>query len=78
MCSYGPWRCTKRLRLHLPLWGHRPLPPPNAPRLGARSQVHPTYLWTLPMFHCNGWTFPYTITMQVGTQVCLLIACECL
>jgi len=34
-------------------------------------EVHPTYLWTLPMFHCNGWTFPYTITMQAGTHVCL-------
>lgn len=33
--------------------------------------MHPTYLWTLPMFHCNGWCFPYTITMQAGTHVCL-------
>jgi len=34
-------------------------------------EIHPKYLWTLPMFHCNGWCFPYTITMQAGTHVCL-------
>jgi len=32
---------------------------------------HPTYLWTLPMFHCNGWCFPWTVTMLAGTHVCL-------
>mmetsp|Transcript_25600 Transcript_25600/g.82619 ORF Transcript_25600/g.82619 Transcript_25600/m.82619 type:complete len:594 (+) Transcript_25600:441-2222(+) len=32
---------------------------------------HPTYLWTLPMFHCDGWCFPFTITMQAGLHVCL-------
>lgn len=32
---------------------------------------HPVYLWTLPMFHCNGWCFPWTITMKAGTHVCL-------
>src|SRR5690606_15845482 len=32
---------------------------------------HPVYLWTLPMFHCNGWCFPWTITMMAGTHVCL-------
>ena len=32
---------------------------------------HPTYLWTLPLFHCNGWCFPWTITMLGGTHVCL-------
>jgi fatty-acyl-CoA synthase len=32
---------------------------------------HPTYLWTLPMFHCNGWCFPWTITAVAGTHVCL-------
>ena len=31
----------------------------------------PMYLWTLPMFHCNGWCFPWTIAMQAGTHVCL-------
>ena len=31
----------------------------------------PVYLWTLPMFHCNGWCFPWTIAMQAGTHVCL-------
>ena len=32
---------------------------------------HPAYLWTLPMFHCNGWCFPWTITALAGTHVCL-------
>ncbi len=31
----------------------------------------PKYLWTLPMFHCNGWCFPWTVAMLGGTQVCL-------
>ncbi len=31
----------------------------------------PIYLWTLPMFHCNGWCFTWTITAQGGTHVCL-------
>ena len=31
---------------------------------------HPVYLWTLPMFHCNGWCFPWTIVALAGTQVC--------
>jgi fatty-acyl-CoA synthase len=31
----------------------------------------PIYLWTLPMFHCNGWCFPWTLAMQAGTHVCL-------
>ena len=31
----------------------------------------PIYLWTLPMFHCNGWCFPWTVAMQGGTHVCL-------
>ncbi|XWN30794.1 MAG: AMP-binding protein [Devosia sp.] len=31
----------------------------------------PVYLWTLPMFHCNGWCFPYTVAMTAGTNVCL-------
>ena len=32
---------------------------------------HPVYLWTLPMFHCNGWCFPWTIAAHAGTNVCL-------
>ncbi len=32
---------------------------------------HPVYLWTLPMFHCNGWCFPWTIAALSGTHVCL-------
>jgi fatty-acyl-CoA synthase len=32
---------------------------------------HPVYLWSLPMFHCNGWCFPWTITAMAGTHVCL-------
>jgi fatty-acyl-CoA synthase len=31
----------------------------------------PTYLWTLPMFHCNGWCFPWTVAMLGGSHVCL-------
>ncbi|HUE47265.1 MAG TPA: AMP-binding protein, partial [Aestuariivirgaceae bacterium] len=32
---------------------------------------HPVYLWTLPMFHCNGWCFPWSISVANGTHVCL-------
>ncbi|GAU83262.1 acyl-CoA synthetase [Bosea sp. BIWAKO-01] len=32
---------------------------------------HPVYLWTLPMFHCNGWCFPWSISILAGTHVCL-------
>ena len=32
---------------------------------------HAVYLWTLPMFHCNGWCFPWTIAERAGTSVCL-------
>jgi len=32
---------------------------------------HATYLWTLPMFHCNGWCFPWTMALIAGTSVCL-------
>ena len=32
---------------------------------------HPVYLWTLPMFHCNGWTYPWAISVVAGTHVCL-------
>ncbi|SEO78826.1 acyl-CoA synthetase [Aquisalimonas asiatica] len=32
---------------------------------------HPVYLWTLPMFHCNGWRFPWTLPAVAGTSVCL-------
>ncbi|MDH4061772.1 MAG: AMP-binding protein, partial [Aquincola sp.] len=31
----------------------------------------PTYLWTLPLFHCNGWCFPWTVALLGGTHVCL-------
>ncbi|HRJ60757.1 MAG TPA: acyl-CoA synthetase [Azospirillaceae bacterium] len=31
----------------------------------------PVYLWTLPMFHCNGWCFPWTLAVTAGTAVCL-------
>ena len=36
----------------------------NAPK-------HPIYLWTLPMFHCNGWCFTWAVTLASGTHVCL-------
>ncbi len=32
---------------------------------------HSVYLWTLPMFHCNGWCFPWTMAANIGTNVCL-------
>jgi len=32
---------------------------------------HPVLLWTLPMFHCNGWCFPWNLSVQAGTHVCL-------
>jgi 3-(methylthio)propionyl---CoA ligase len=32
---------------------------------------HPVYLWTLPMFHCNGWCFPWTVSVAAGIHVCL-------
>ncbi len=32
---------------------------------------HAIYLWTLPMFHCNGWCFPWTLALVAGTSVCL-------
>ncbi|MCC7412943.1 MAG: acyl-CoA synthetase [Gammaproteobacteria bacterium] len=36
-----------------------------------QMQRHPVYLWTLPMFHCNGWTFPWVLAAVAGTSVCL-------
>jgi fatty-acyl-CoA synthase len=39
--------------------------------LSAGLGRHPVYLWTLPMFHCNGWCFPWTLSAVVGTHVCL-------
>jgi len=32
---------------------------------------HAVYIWTLPMFHCNGWCFPWTLALNAGTSVCL-------
>ena len=39
--------------------------------LAANLGPHPVYLWTLPMFHCNGWCFPWTIAAAAGVNVCL-------
>jgi fatty-acyl-CoA synthase len=39
--------------------------------LSASLGKHPVYLWTLPMFHCNGWCFPWTLSAVAGTHVCL-------
>ena len=33
--------------------------------------MHPTYMWVVPMFHCNGWGNPYTLTALAGTSICL-------
>ena len=38
---------------------------------GCDGPSTPVYLWTLPMFHCNGWCFPWTISVVAGTHVCL-------
>ncbi|NBN65267.1 acyl-CoA synthetase [Pannonibacter tanglangensis] len=39
--------------------------------LTASMGRHPVYLWTLPMFHCNGWCFPWSLSVVAGTHVCL-------
>ena len=39
--------------------------------IAAEMGHHPVYLWTLPMFHCNGWCFPWTLAVTGGTHVCL-------
>jgi fatty-acyl-CoA synthase len=39
--------------------------------LAADLGQHPVYLWTLPMFHCNGWCFPWTVAAAAGVNVCL-------
>jgi fatty-acyl-CoA synthase len=39
--------------------------------LASNLGQHPVYLWTLPMFHCNGWCFPWTLAAAGGVNVCL-------
>lgn len=39
--------------------------------IGWNMGPHPVYLWTLPMFHCNGWCFPWSLAAVAGTSVCL-------
>ncbi len=39
--------------------------------LAWNMNTHPVYLWTLPMFHCSGWCFPWTIAALSGTNICL-------
>ncbi len=39
--------------------------------LVSRLDRHSKYLWTLPMFHCNGWSYPWSVTAVAGTHVCL-------
>jgi fatty-acyl-CoA synthase len=39
--------------------------------LAGQLGQHPVYLWTLPMFHCNGWCFPWTMAASAGVNVCL-------
>jgi fatty-acyl-CoA synthase len=51
-------------------------PPRRVPQRGQQRHQwqlphHATYLWTLPMFHCNGWCFPWTMALIAGTSVCL-------
>ena len=40
-------------------------------QLAWNMKKNPTYLWTLPMFHCNGWCFPWTIAALAGTNICI-------
>jgi fatty-acyl-CoA synthase len=55
----------------------RRLPSPRRRLMGYSNVIasgmgrHPVYLWTLPMFHCNGWCFPWTLGVVAGTHVCL-------
>ena len=39
--------------------------------IAAKMPMHPVYLWTVPMFHCNGWCFPWSLSVVAGTHVCL-------
>lgn len=39
--------------------------------LAAQMPAHAVYLWTLPLFHCNGWCFPWVLALIAGTNVCL-------
>ncbi len=39
--------------------------------LGWNMGHHPVYLWTLPMFHCNGWCYPWTLAAMAGTSICM-------
>jgi len=39
--------------------------------IGWNMGHHPVYLWTLPMFHCNGWCYPWSLAAVAGTSVCL-------
>lgn len=39
--------------------------------IAAHMAMHPVYLWTLPMFHCCGWCFPWSLSVVAGTHVCL-------
>src|SRR5579862_141437 len=39
--------------------------------IAANMGRHPVWLWTVPMFHCNGWCFPWSISVAAGTHVCL-------
>jgi len=43
----------------------------TANALAWNMDMHPVYLWTLPMFHCNGWCFPWVLAAMAGTSVCL-------
>src|SRR5262249_57232895 len=44
---------------------------PTAPLLPLPVPVGESYLWTLPMFHANGWTYTWTVTAAAGTHICL-------
>ncbi len=72
----GRDRAELHVRHHRQPEGRRLPPPRRLPERGRQrhdvgAAGHPVYLWTLPMFHCNGWCFPWTITALAGTHVCL-------
>ena len=48
-----------------------PISTPSATSWPGNLGQHPVYLWTLPMFHCNGWCFPWTVAASAGINVCL-------
>ena len=66
---------TPRARPAIPRASSTIIAAPTCSRSATSSPAdigrHPVYLWTLPMFHCNGWCFPWSISVKAGVHVCL-------